>query len=66
MSIKDTLSRDYFETLYAGNEDPWDFATSEYEAEKYARSIAALGPTYATAFEIGCSIGVFTERLATR
>jgi predicted TPR repeat methyltransferase len=66
MSAKETLSRDYFETLYQSTEDPWDFATSEYEAEKYARSIAALGPTYATAFEIGCSIGVFTERLATR
>jgi SAM-dependent methyltransferase len=66
MNATRTLSREYFETLYASADDPWSFATSDYEAEKYARSIAALGPAYATAFEIGCSIGVFTQHLAER
>ena len=61
-----TLGQDYFETLYDAAEDPWSFATSPYEREKYDRSLSALSPRYERALEIGCSIGVFTERLARR
>jgi SAM-dependent methyltransferase len=61
-----TLSQEYFETLYDAADDPWSFATSQYEREKYDRSLAALSPHYERALEIGCSIGVFTERLARR
>ena len=61
-----TLDQDYFETLYGEDEDPWSFASSPYEREKYDRSLAALSPRYERALEIGCSIGVFTERLAKR
>lgn len=64
MTQPKTLTREYFETLYGGTEDPWSFATSDYEAEKYERSLAAIGSRYARALEIGCSIGVFTQRLA--
>lgn len=56
----------YFEALYARDPDPWDFATSEYEAAKYDATIAALDPPYASALEVGCSIGVLTARLAER
>ena len=56
----------YFEELYARDPDPWDFATSEYEAAKYDATIAALAPRYASALEVGCSIGVLTARLAER
>jgi SAM-dependent methyltransferase len=66
MRPHDTLSRDYFEKIYDDADDPWSFATSDYEAEKYARSLAALRPSYASAFEIGCSIGVFTQQLAEK
>lgn len=66
MNEPTSLSREYFETIYDGAEDPWSFATSPYEAEKYDRSLAALEASYGRAFEIGCSIGVFTERLAAR
>lgn len=66
MSAHPSLTRDYFERLYADAEDPWSFATSRYEAEKYARSLGALGPWYPRALEIGCSIGVFTAQLAPR
>jgi SAM-dependent methyltransferase len=61
-----SLSREYFDAVYANADDPWSFATSAYEAEKYGRSLAALAPHYRRAFEIGCSIGVFTHRLADR
>ena len=56
-----------FDELYAERADPWDFETSAYEAAKYERTIAALaGRRYGRALELGCSIGVLTERLAAR
>ena len=62
-----TLSPDYFESLYATNLDPWKFATSPYERDKYALTLAALpGPRYRSALEIGCSIGVLTSSRASR
>lgn len=57
----------YFERLYAGDPDPWQFATSPYEAAKYAATRAALPcERYASAFEIGCAGGVLTRQLAER
>ncbi len=62
-----TLPADYFDRLYAEHADPWDYETSPYEAAKYAATLAALPhPRYGSALEIGCSIGVLTERLAAR
>lgn len=63
------IDPDWFEGLYQSRPDPWSFATSSYEAAKYARTLAALGPPerrFARALEAGCSIGVFTELLAPR
>jgi predicted TPR repeat methyltransferase len=61
------LGREYFEGLYAESEDPWDFEASEYEQNKYARTLASLGDrTFRRALEAGASIGVFTEMLADR
>ena len=55
----------YFSRLYEESDDPWNFESSEYESQKYEQSLRALpGETYANALEIGCSIGVFTARLA--
>lgn len=66
-SPSETLPPDYFERIYANNLDPWNFETSEYELAKYQSTIAALPQTnYQNAFEIGCSIGVLTEKLAAR
>ena len=63
----DTLAPDYFARVYAANADPWDFQSSPYEQAKYADTVAALPrPTYAEAFEIGCSLGVLTAQLAPR
>lgn len=62
-----TLTARYFENLYSCDPDPWKFETSEYEAQKYAATLAALPRAcYQTAFEIGGSIGVLTEKLAAR
>jgi len=67
MSERKTLMPEYFDKVYAANDDPWDFASSEYEAGKYHTTLAALPrENYQNAFEIGCSIGVLTEQLARR
>ncbi|GAB4072565.1 methyltransferase domain-containing protein [Ancylobacter sonchi] len=62
-----TLPVSYFDALYARSDDPWRFETSAYEQAKYQATLDALpGPRYRRALEIGCSIGVLTERLADR
>jgi cyclopropane fatty-acyl-phospholipid synthase-like methyltransferase len=62
-----SLPASYFEDLYAADPDPWRFATSDYEREKYAATLAALGTRpIGAALEIGCSIGVLTRQLAPR
>ena len=65
--MNERLRREYFEELYAGSEDPWSFETSEYERNKYERTISALGGRrFHRALEAGASIGVFTRMLADR
>jgi SAM-dependent methyltransferase len=60
-------TREYFCRLYEENKDPWDYESSDYEAEKYEASLQALpNDEYRNAFEIGCSIGVFTAKLAAK
>ncbi len=55
----------YFDRLYQSDPDPWKFASSAYERDKYTATLDALdGRRSANALEIGCSIGVFTHRLA--
>ena len=61
------MDRSYFEGMYASDDDPWGFDTSQYERRKYDLTVAALTrSTYRTAFEPGCSNGALTERLAPR
>ncbi|RYD51127.1 MAG: methyltransferase domain-containing protein [Sphingobacteriales bacterium] len=67
MASKQSLDAAYFRDVYNANDDPWDFETSAYEAQKYAATVAALPHAhYQHALEIGCSIGVLTKRLAER
>ncbi|MVM28688.1 methyltransferase domain-containing protein [Spirosoma sp. HMF4905] len=62
-----TLDQAYFDRVYQANADPWSFATSDYERQKYEATLAALpNAHYENAFEIGCSIGVLTRMLAER
>ena len=56
-----------FDRLYRETGDPWNYETSAYEAEKYARSLALLPPRrFPRALEVGCSIGVMSEAIARR
>lgn len=62
-----TLPPAYFDAIYASDPDPWKFAASAYEREKYDLTLAALPrERYASALEVGCSIGVLTRDLAMR
>ncbi len=64
-----SLRSTYFDSLYerSVDGDPWRFAQSPYEAAKYAATLARLPRSrYISALEVGCSIGVFTKRLADR
>jgi SAM-dependent methyltransferase len=62
-----TLGPGYFDAMYQAASDPWGFQDRWYERRKYAISLALLpAERYRSAFEPGCSIGVFTELLAPR
>jgi SAM-dependent methyltransferase len=67
MSEPASLPDAYFESMYRRDGDPWRFASSDYERDKYAATLAAIGDgKIGAAFEVGCSIGVFTHALAER
>ncbi len=67
LSNPKSLNTEFFQQLYQKNPDPWQFATSEYEAKKYAATLNALPRNlYQSGFEIGGSIGILTEKLARR
>jgi predicted TPR repeat methyltransferase len=62
--VRERLGREYFDELYARSRDPWGFETSEYERNKYVRTLSVLAQRrYRRALEVGCSIGVFTAML---
>ncbi|MEE4211348.1 MAG: SAM-dependent methyltransferase [Parvularcula sp.] len=64
MSVSGSLGADYFEGIFASDEDPWNLASSEYERRKFDRTISALrGRRYRNAIEVGCAHGVLTQRL---
>jgi SAM-dependent methyltransferase len=67
MTASQSLPASYFDALYQTDPDPWKFETSEYEAQKYAATLAALPKSrYSAALEIGGSIGVLTQQIAQR
>lgn len=58
-------SPEFFEHLYQGSEDPWNFRHSAYERNRYAAIVACIADRhYRSAFEPGCAIGELTAMLA--
>lgn len=63
---KTKLTQPAFERFYAQEHDPFGFDRNPYEQDKFDQMLAALGGRrFASALEVGCSIGSFTERLAS-
>ncbi len=61
------MSSAEFEARYRADPDPWRYASSEYEHEKYAATLVACGRgPFAHALELGGSIGIFSSMLAAR
>jgi len=59
-------SRDYFETLFAKQPDPWQY-TSPYEQTKYQQTLELLpSALIGRALELACAEGHFTAQLAPR
>ena len=64
MQRRSSIPPSYFEDMFAADPDPWRFETSAYETAKYDATVAVLGSRkYRSALEVGCAIGVLTERL---
>lgn len=60
-----SLDAEFFNKMYEQNQDPWDFENSPYEREKYQATLNAIPKDkYNNVFEIGCSNGVLSEKLA--
>jgi SAM-dependent methyltransferase len=67
MNIANPQSEAFFEARYRGSSDPWAFASSSYELNRYRATLNALSRlSYRRAFEPGCSVGVLTAALAQR
>jgi cyclopropane fatty-acyl-phospholipid synthase-like methyltransferase len=56
-----------FEARYQADPDPWGYRVRPYEREKYQATLQACGTgEFASALELGASIGVFSALLAPR
>ncbi|MDI3543162.1 MAG: hypothetical protein PWP57_765 [Candidatus Atribacteria bacterium] len=53
----------HFENLYRQKRDPWNYEQSDFEREKYLKTLEAIPEEVETIWEIGCAEGVFTELL---
>jgi cyclopropane fatty-acyl-phospholipid synthase-like methyltransferase len=63
----DQVPAEFFDRLYDVHEDPWALAERWYERRKYDLTAASLPKQqYGSGLEIGCSVGLLTERLAAR
>ena len=63
---RDRAPVEHFERLARESEDPWDYATSEYEQAKYRTTLEYLPERTGRTLELGCSVGIFTAMLAPR
>jgi SAM-dependent methyltransferase len=67
MNLSNRQSRAFFEARYQASSDPWQFASSAYELNRYKATLESLSrASYRRGFEPGCSVGVLTAGLARR
>ena len=57
----------FFDETFRKSSDPWRYTSSFYETSKFRTTIRCLPKVqFKNAFEIGCAIGVLTEKLAKK
>ncbi len=62
---RSSIQAEYFDDIFASDDDPWNLASSQYEAAKFAHTHDLLADRrYRHAFEVGCAHGVLTGYLA--
>nr|WP_086494330.1 SAM-dependent methyltransferase [Novosphingobium panipatense] len=60
-----SLTAKYFDDIFGSDDDPWNLASSDYEAAKFAHTHDVLSDRrYGRVLEIGCAHGVLTSHLA--
>ena len=60
-------NQDWFDRFYSFAPDPWALESNRYEQAKYEHLLCTLpDERVGRVLEIGCSIGILTERLARR
>ena len=61
------VTQSHLDWLYARGDDPWSYRRSDYEAGKFAATLAALPrDRYGWGLELGCGNGELARRLAPR
>lgn len=62
---RSSLTAQYFDDIFGSDDDPWNLASSDYEAAKFAHTHDVLADRrYTCALEVGCAHGVLTGHLA--
>ena len=57
----------FFDETFSKSSDPWRYTSSFYEMSKFRTTIRCLPKVqFKNAFEIGCAIGVLTQKLAKK
>ncbi|AFZ07648.1 Methyltransferase type 12 [Oscillatoria nigro-viridis PCC 7112] len=66
-SEQESVPSSFFDETYRGSPDPWRYTSSFYETSKFRTTIRALPKVqFKNGFEIGCAIGVLTQKLAKK
>ncbi len=66
-SEPESTQSSFFDETYRQSSDPWRYTSSFYETSKFRTTIRSLPKVrFKNAFEIGCAIGVLTQKLAKK
>ena len=66
-SEQESVPSSFFDETFQGSPDPWGYTSSFYEISKFRATIKALPKVqFKNAFEIGCAIGIITQKLAPK
>ena len=66
-SEQKSVPSSFFDETFRQSSDPWRYTSSFYETSKFRTTIKCLPKVqFKNAFEIGCAIGVLTQKLAKK